>query len=99
MGARNWCSVHNDNGSLVYSIQVEKEKGVGLTVGLVVTSCLLGLALQVLDQIFIERTASAMNDLIGIQRQRVKISLFMDNALDYDNGMVFSLKSTDFDQD
>ncbi|KAH8833526.1 hypothetical protein DL96DRAFT_1456583 [Flagelloscypha sp. PMI_526] len=32
MGARNWCGVRHENGSMVYTIQVEKDKGVGTTV-------------------------------------------------------------------
>lgn len=35
MGRRNWCSVQFDNntGDLRFDIRVEKEKGVGVTVG------------------------------------------------------------------
>ena len=37
MGRRNWCGVElNAGGELVFDIRVEKEKGVGETVGYVV---------------------------------------------------------------
>jgi len=38
MGQRNWCSVNWDQatGDLVFDIRVEKEKGIGTTVGYVV---------------------------------------------------------------
>jgi hypothetical protein len=37
MGQRNWCSVNWDQatGDLVFDIRVEKEKGIGTTVGYV----------------------------------------------------------------
>lgn len=40
MGRRNWCQVdwNPKNGELVFDLRVEKEKGVGTTVGYVVDS-------------------------------------------------------------
>lgn len=40
MGRRNWCAMHWDNttGDLVFDLRVEKEKGVGTSVGLVIDS-------------------------------------------------------------
>jgi hypothetical protein len=33
MGRRNWCSIdwNNTNGNLQFSLQIEKEKGIGVT--------------------------------------------------------------------
>lgn len=40
MGRRNWCQVdwNPQNGELVFDLRIEKEKGVGTTVGYVVSS-------------------------------------------------------------
>jgi hypothetical protein len=42
MGKRNWCQVdwNPQNGELVFDLRIEKEKGVGTTVGYVVRQCL-----------------------------------------------------------
>ena len=39
MGKRNWCQVdwNPQNGELVFDLRIEKEKGVGMTVGYVVS--------------------------------------------------------------